>query len=348
MAMYNESRSRGTRILVTIVTMTFVVILAQSSAAASSTPSMSYKPHAVTNCLSSGEEPYYDTYNPDNGYVYADDGGQQLFVVKTPCNLIRTVAFSDNGLSGLGYDPVTKEIVVANCGATPEAAVFQGTSLVKVVTLRNGSSYTCPTDVAWDGAIGAMLVSDGGGGVDLLYLTEINGTTRAATIINAFDVGNGPGALLVADGYIFASGNQVDVFNARTLGYVGSFAIAGGPPSLALAWDPLNDTVVLGRTGYAAPQSLFFLNANSIASHRFTFHNLPVHHILSGGVGGVAYSPFNHEVYFSAEGGGDVWALSPSGILTHVFLGFGGISDLAYDSANHDLYACAFDLYVVS
>ena len=348
MAMYSESQSRGTRILATVVVTVFTLILAQSSATASTLPSMSYKPHVVTSCLSSGQEPYYDAYDPGNGYVYADDGGQQLFVVKAPCKLIKTVTVSDNGLSGLGYDPVTKEMVVANCGATPEVDIFQGTSVVKEVSLRNGSSFTCPTDVAWDGAIGSMLVSDSNGGVDLLYLAEVNGTTRAATIINAFDVGNSPGALLVAHGYIFESGNQVDVFNERTLSYVGSFPVAGGPPSLALAWDSLNDTVVLGRTGYAAPQSLFFLNADSIASHRFTFHSLPVHNILSGGVGGVAYSPFNHDIYFSAVGGEDVWVLNPSGVLSHVFLGFGGVSDLAYDSTNHDLYACAFDLYVVS
>lgn len=320
---------------------------ASSSSESSTQPS----PHLVATCLS-GFSPFSVAYDPAHGYLYTSlsVSPPQISIIKSPCSLVKTITItSGSNIFGVAYDPVTKEIVAIDQGAS-RAYILQGTSLVKTVSLGSSDDGFCPEFPAWDSALEAMLISDQcRGGVDVLYLTEASGVTHAATILDAFDRGNSPTGILVADGYIFSAGNLIDVYNDRTLAYLGSFDLPASASYFPLAWDPLNHTVVMGAQNGYSSEDVFFLDEKSIATHKFTFHNLIAHNILEGGVGGIVYSPANENVYITAMGGDDVWSLSPTGVLSHLYLQPPiGMWNAVYDPANQDVYVCGFDMYVVS
>jgi DNA-binding beta-propeller fold protein YncE len=298
-----------------------------------------------------------DAYDPADGLIYAASigpGSPSIVIVKPPCDVVATIlpkgaAYPDR----VAYDPVTREVVVTDFIAGL-GFVLQGTSLVKIVGL-GGEYYHCPTGVSWDANLRVMLIADScakdyRGGIDELSLSVVAGVTKSTVVLSAFDVGNEPGAVFVADGYVFSVGYAVDVYNDRTLSFLGSYAVGGGVSS-AFAWDPLNDTVVLGRPAQRSSDSVVFLDTNSIRSGTFVFYHWRTHGILSDGAGGVAYSPFTKDLYFTAFGGNDVWELGESGMTTHVFLTQNAEPEgLAYDPVNNDVYVCATtsgNLYVI-
>jgi DNA-binding beta-propeller fold protein YncE len=287
-----------------------------------------------------GAYPISDAYDSADGYVYVASIIGSVSIVKPPCTLVSTM--STGGSSepyGTAYDPLTKEIVVTD-DASSLAYVLRGTHLAETVGLGVGHT---PLLEAWDPAVGAMLIADGGGargGVDILYLTYVNGITRSAVILDPFDQGNHPAAVLVADGYIFSAGNAVDVFNDRTFAFVGSFAVESGSLDV-LAWDPLNDTVVLGGEYTPPRHSVVFLDGDSIRSGLFAFGTLPIYFVW--GLDGVAYSPATHDVFLSGFGAHSEVEVSSSGEVTRVALpGLAGPAGLAYDPVNHYMYLCAY------
>jgi hypothetical protein len=324
----------------------------------------------LTSC-SVAQVAWTDAYDPADGYVYAA-GGNGISILKPPCTVVKTVippGYAEVGLyapafPGTAYDPITKEIVVT--GATVGFAwVLQGTSLVETVWLGGTYGNICPGFEAWDPSTDALLIADDGGsgceggdgpgGVIVLHLSIVDGVTQASVVISAFDRGDFATDVLVADGYIFTAGNGVKVFNDRTFAYLGKFADGGyGASQLdilsTLAWDPLNETVVLGLGDYypgegmGAGGSVHFLNTEGVKSGKFTSSDFPTDGILYGGVGGVRYSPATHDVYLTAYSGPEVWELSGTGELTHVFLGTGaGELGLTYDPLNHDMYVCGYN-----
>jgi len=291
--------------------------------------------HPIMNCSTEGA--FAAAYDPANGYMYVV-AQFDVVIVAPICTVVKTISSIGLGqLNGIAYDPATKDMVAVDLSGF--ADVIHGTHCVKKVTLYSHGSFAFPYSDVWDPVLGAMLIADAASGVDLLYLATVNGSTKAAVVLDAFDDGNDPHELLIADGYVFSAGNHVDVFNERTLRYLGSFI--SGNIFNAIAWDPLNRTVVVGDETGVAPHEVYFLNADSVATGTFTSHNLPVHNILNGGVGGLAYSPFDHDVYISALEGNDVWTLGPSGLLQHVYLRGGGgfVFGLVYGPADHYVYA---------
>ncbi len=282
-----------------------------------------------------------------------------MAIVKPPCTLVKTIDLGNlSVVSGFVYDPVTRQMIAID-GDLLTADILSGTSLVKQVSLPN----QCPATAAWSPQLKAVLISDycGGayttGGIDLMYITNVEGKTKVATVLDAFDhtQDNNPDNVLVADGYIFASGNQVDVFNERTLHYLGSYPTIGGNPT-SLIWDPSNNTVVLGMVcayDCLASQEVFFLNVSSISTRTFTFHNLVVKDILEGGVGGLAYSTSSGKVYISAASGSDVWIVNHTGVLSHIYVNqhghsYPGLGSMAYDPEDHFVYLCGDALYVLT
>lgn len=243
-----------------------------------------------------------DTYNPKNGYRYVGEGSApaEILVVKPFCHVIKTIPSSRPLLSewvdGFVFDPLTDEMVAFDAGGL--AYVLQGTSLVDTVSL-GAPSLHCPSLGSWDSALSTIAVADYcGGGVDLLYLSEVNGTPKGTTVLEAFDHGNQPEGVLDAGGYIFAAGYLIDVFDQRTLAYLGSFGLGVIPTGYLteLAWDALNHTVVIATAFDFSSQSrdaVYFLHIDSIRTHAFSFGRLPIHDILNNGAGGVAYSAAN-------------------------------------------------------
>ncbi|MFZ0892644.1 MAG: hypothetical protein WB782_07020 [Thermoplasmata archaeon] len=294
-------------------------------------------------------------YDPADGYVYVASDGP-ISIVKPPCTVIGSLT-PTYGAFALAYDPLTKEVVTTAAAFSEAnfAYVLAGTSLVATVKL--GPSLNCPISAAWDPAISAILIGNEGcgpGGVSVLYLALVNGVTHAAVIEDAFDSGSADTSLLVADGYIFSAGANVSVFNDRTFAFVGQFAVSQFTRDGAfnhLAWDPLNDTVVLGITEAPSVASVLFLNASGILARHFDFQQFKTVGILAGGVGGAAYSPATQSVYLSAADGNDIWELSKSGDLTHVYLGkIVAPEGLAYDPTSHEMYVCGENsnmLYVI-
>ena len=326
----------------------------QTGVAIATAASESTRNGVVASCTV--DAAWSDAYDAANGFIYVASAYGGVFIVKPPCHVMQSILPNALGF-GTAYDPVTRDIVVtdqAYVGGHVIAEVIHGSTTTTTVDLGNFFDH-CPDFEAWDAAVGSILIADGcpsvgppsGGGVDVLHLTTTGGTTHASVRLDAFDRNNGPTAVLVADGYVFSAGNIVDVFDARTFHFVGGFAVNGpGNPvggTNTLGWDPLTQTVILGRGDVSGHGSVVFLNVSSIASGRFTFGYLSVPGILDSGVGGVAYSPSTHNVYLTAYGGNDVWELSSSGELTHVYLGqYAAAQGLAYDPANDDMYVCGF------
>lgn len=294
-----------------------------------------------------------EVYDPANGDLYIGAfypqsvPGSLVYVVKPPCDVIAMVNITGGiGLSGMAYDPITKEVVVGPTVESTIAYVIEGTVLVANITLLPfGPTCFEGSPTVWDPAADAVLIGICAG-VTLLHLAIVDGVTTTTVIPNAFAVGDYPTALLVADGYIFAASNTVLVFNDRTLAYIGSFpglSIYGGGFCTSLAWDPLENSVVVGVCiGNPVIGPVVFLNANGIGSGHYTLSRLKAPGILNGGVGDVAYSPTTREVYLTAALGNDVWEVGESGALTHVYLGQGAEPfPLAYDPSNHDMYVLA-------
>ena len=318
------------------------------------------KSSVLTSCPV-GQNPMSDAYDPADGYVYVSNF-DNISIVKPPCSVVKTVSIpGDDDPYGIAYDPLAKEIVaIEQAYAVDSALVLRGTSLVTIVSL-GGAGYHCPSYESYDPASGTMLIADMGqfcaaggglrGGIDILNLSIVGGITRASVILDAFDRGNDPENVLVADGYIFSAGGSevfhVDVFSDRTFAYLGSFVVKGpceifcGAPLERLAWDPLNDTVVMVGLNSVFRESVIFLNANSVDSGKFTFSYLP---IPASNVFGVAYSPATQEIYIAGVWTGDsVLELSRSGALTYVYLSPGAGADaLTYDPVDRDMYVCGY------
>ena len=308
------------------------------------------------------EAAWSDAYDAANGYVYVASAYGGVFVVKPPCNVVRSILPNALGF-GTIYDPVTRDIVVSD-SADVVAYVIHGDSVEKTVNLGFDLQHQhCPDFEAWDAAIESVLIADGcpsvgppsGGGVDVLRLTTAGGATHVSVRLDAFDRNNGPTAVLVADGYVFSAGNTVDVFDAKSFRFVGDFAVNGpGNPvggTNTLGWDPLTQTVILGRGDVTGHGSVVFLNVTSVPSGRFTFNYPSLPGILWGGVGGVAYSPSTRNIYLTAEGGYDVWEIGGGESLSHVYLGeLSEPQGLTFDPDNQDMYVCGFGsstLYVI-
>ena len=356
------------------ILMVFVLVVTVSPTVAATPVGLSTSTHSSTSeepgVLSSCAIPaaWSDTFDPADGYVYVVSADGGVFVVKPPCDVIRTMLL-DSLSYGVVYDPETKEIVVDGfslVGPDSNAYVIQGLSLVKTVQIGPPNT-PCTDGEGWDPAINSVLIADycpSGfpGGVTALHLTLDKGATHAEVQYNRFDQNDPPWAVLVASGYIFAAGNVVDVFDAKTLHYVGDFAfkhsgcLSGG--SSSLAWDPLAQAVILGLGDVCGHGSVVFLSVPSIRSGEFTVSYLSIPTgMLWGGVGGEAFSPYTHDVYLTAYDGNDVWKLSPSGELSHVSLskdsspeGPASPQGIAYDPVSHDMYVCGFDsgtVYVI-
>jgi DNA-binding beta-propeller fold protein YncE len=289
-------------------------------------------------------------YDPEDGYLYVgalhnlSTPGSLVYVVRPPCDVVASVNISGGiGFSGMAYDPSSGEVVLGPTVYSTVAYVFQGSSLVANFTLQQfGPACLLDSPVTWDPVIDAILVGVCGA-VTLLYLSVVNGVTIAKITPNAFAINDFPTALLVADGYIFLGSNTVFVFNDRTLALVGSFpqlTIYGGGFCTSLAWDPMKNSVVVGVcVGNSVIGPVVFLSAAGLATGHFTFSRLKAPGILAGGVGDVAYSPTTREVYLTAALGNDVWEVSESGALTHVYLGQDSEPfPLVYDPSNHDMY----------
>lgn len=310
------------------------------------------------------------TYDPADHYLYANTllkfGSYGIAVVKTPCTLVKLIRLPSYGpfISAMVYDPLTEEVVAVSNEAFGSihsyAYVLQGTSLVKTVDFGNRGHYS----IAWDPGLAALLLAGYcNANIDVLYLTEVNGVTKAAVMLNVFDQNNCPINILVADKYVFvvrmpganSNLNYVDVFDYRTLAYFGNFSISAPGLIGSMIWDPLNQTVVVGLVyfyGLSAPRTVFFLNVSSVATRTFTFHALPVHDILRYGAAALAYSPADQSVYISSWGGDDVWILGSSGSFNHVYLK-GALTHLfamIYDSAFGAMCVIgdSGDLYLIS
>jgi DNA-binding beta-propeller fold protein YncE len=307
--------------------------------------SLSGTPHDIASCDS--DQPLADGYDPADGYVYASPGFYWVNIVGSPCHVVKSIFINSPAfMSAFAYDPLTREEVLVGSSVV---WIFQSVSLVKTVRLGAGQSGSY---AAWDPALDAMLIANYLGGVDLLYISDAAGVTKTAFIPNAFDEGNRPGAILDSGGYIFSAGKRVDVFNDRTLEFLGSFPLSSPKQGWeTMAWDPLNGTAVLTIEvccgDHQPDHGVYFLEANSVATRTFTYHRLSG--FLPGGPGGVIYSTARQALYITATSGG-VWILGPTGATQK--LGpdeVGAPSGLAYNSENRDVYVCTFlSLVVIS
>jgi DNA-binding beta-propeller fold protein YncE len=304
---------------------------------------------AILSSCSFGWYAISDALDLANGYLYVSAFNQSLgsfvSIVRLPCQVVATVSL-EWGASKLAYDPSTREIV-ATPGLESErnlVYVLHGTSLAATVHL--GDFLACPYSVEWDPAIGGLLIGNsgfcGGGGISILHLVLVNGVTKSSVISDVFDSASATTDMLVADGYVFTVGNTLGVFNDRTFTYLGSFVVFGCFFS-PIAWDPVKNAAVhqmCGPDSEGQPvEQVVFLSANSIPTRQFSFTELRAPGILEGGAGGLAYSPETRELYLSASGGNDVWELSESAKLTHVYLGQNAnLGQLTYDPRNQDVY----------
>ncbi|MFZ1023306.1 MAG: hypothetical protein WAN87_04145 [Thermoplasmata archaeon] len=309
-------------------------------------------------------------FDPADGYLYLT-GYDTITIVKPPCTFVRSLFFqTDAFIQSIAYDPLTKQMVAVapvgeDCNPCSHLFIVQGLQKVKMMDLgyytSNYTKLQWASGITWDSAVGALLISNSwDGGIDILYISQTGGSTKTQLISNDFDQERYPDSIQVADGYVFAPGFYgVDVFNARTLTFLGSYPVLSNSYCLAcgyVTWDPVNHTEVLGVeriNSVAASRDVVFLEANAIPSRAFSYHDLEVHHILEDGVGGLTYSPADHDLYIGAAEGPDVWYVTASGTLGHIYVGYvgGGYNvpmGLAFDPINHDVYVCGNALVAIS
>lgn len=306
----------------------------------------------ITRCAV-GSFPEYGAVDASNGYIYiansGNNGGGSISIIKPPCTKVGAIIPPTPPESpatpwGVVYDPFTSEVVVSDA-VNGVAWVVQGLTIVKTIQLGGFGEQLGLG--AWDPQAEAVLIPDAAVGVDVIDLTLAHGVTQVHVQLGAFDTNlNGPTNLLVADGYVFSGGQNIDIFDAKTFHPEGSFPVPQGSASLtSMAWDPLSGEAILGELSTSTSHAAVFLNANSIATHKFTFHFLNARNILDGGAAGVAYSSADQSVLLAAFHGSDVWILSSSGELSHVYMPNtpGGLGELFTDSANGAVYLVGYN-----
>lgn len=289
-------------------------------------------PSVVTKCAV-GPGPEQAAYDPLNHDIYVASGST-ITIVASPCHLLKQIVGAGTNFDGVGYDPAAKVMLVSEYNSG-NLFVLSGTTLVSEF-----GGFCSPGPMAWDGAIRAMLVVDYCGWVDAVFAPTSSG-------VSSFG-GGCPSGVAVADGYVWVSdtcGPSVDVYDASTFVSLGSFAIAMAPS--ALAWDPVNDTMLVGSQ---FSHLMFVLDPTSIATHTFASTWFPLGSLL--GTGGIAYSPYSHTMYITGRIGNYLWTIASTGSVHHLTLGTGANAlGLAYDPANHRVYVCGYGtntLYVVS
>ncbi|MGA8511690.1 MAG: hypothetical protein WB778_03055 [Thermoplasmata archaeon] len=296
-------------------------------------------PRVVAKCFAP-DNPIADAYDVADQYVYVADVGNAISIVKAPCTVIKTVSTGEYGtLTDSAYDPESREVFVS--GFPDTLYTLKGTNVIGKITSAKLLSY--PVDMEWDATAGAMLVADSGADeIAVVHGLSTHLMTTFATPAEPYD-------LLVADHYVFSASNDagtVAVFNASTFAFYGTFNLL--PGIAELAWDPVNDTVVVANYDGSTVDILY---PQDIPAGEFLFSDFKMGTLLGGG--GVAYSPSTHDIYVT---GGDIsstglWVLSPSGAVHFVYLGKNvAAMYLVYDPADRDMYVCGYandELYVL-
>jgi DNA-binding beta-propeller fold protein YncE len=309
-------------------------------------------------------QPFLAAFDPADGLVYVEMTNGNIVVVKPPCTPLTSIGGGAYGVPV--YDSTLKLMVLIPTAFNGSVAVYvvAGTSLIATVTII--SSYYCPFTGTWDPDANVVLITSllcAQQGITVIHLSLVNGIVEGSAQQNVPEFDNGApfDQLLVADGYIFAAsggvvGPDVWVYNATTFTFVGAYSMSWSILDSweTLAWDPLRNAVIWGLAEPFVPTpTVLFLEVKGIPAGHFGFYKLKANepNFLSGGAGSVAYSPSTRQIYITAAGGNDVWEVSNSGKLSHVYLGkLAGPSGLAYDSANGGMYVCATDasmLYLI-
>jgi hypothetical protein len=313
-------------------------------------------PALKTSC-NVGGTPVYTGFDPADGFLYVDTGptlsspNGSITILESPCNVVKTISslpFTESGLCGAVYDPVTKEMLVGDEVGNPGQGVgylLKGTALVRAIPL-GGDGFHSPCALTYDPAIKSVLFSDTSDGIDTVELSNISGKLNIETHLDAFDRNSYTFDALVQDGYLFCANDdvndQVKVFDSATLTEIGSFNFGSNyEPVSSIAWDPLNGSVVMGiYAAENASRAVAFLNVSSIANGQFSHSLLHARDIFDGGVLSVAYSPATHLIYLGPGEGDDIWMLNGAGTLSHIYLkGSHGFYSLVYDSDSKVLFA---------
>jgi hypothetical protein len=275
-----------------------------------------------------GDNPEGVAYDPSDHDVYVADyapGDGGISILKAPCTLITTIHLSSGTPYGAAYDPSTHDIMVSD-PSMDAVYVLQGTS---IVTILDG--FCSPSSMTWDAPADALLVVDSWCGVDAIY-----GNTQTGVEVPAINDCSAAAAL-VADGYVWVADQcgtpySVDVFDASTFASVGSFSISTVPG--ALAWDPVNDTVLVGSL-YG--NTMHVLEPATVALHTYVNSTFALGKLL--GTTSILYSPTTHDMYVSGRAGSDIWTISSAGVSHSVAVGSGAdLQFMSYDAATHHIY----------
>jgi len=284
-----------------------------------------------------GDNPVGVAYDPLNHYIYvADNGpgdgsGGAITVLKASCHVVATISLTALSFTpyGVAYDPSTHNVLVSD-DDYGYVFVLSGTSIVNVLT-----GFCEPQAMTWDAQASAMLVMDYCNQVDAIY-----GNTQSGVDTGAISSFCDASSVLDAAGYVWV-GDQcapytVDLFDPATFALVGHFTISTAPG--ALAWDPVNDTVLVGSE---FGNTMHLLDPATVALHTYVNTTFPLGQLLA--TGSILYSPTTHAMYVSDRAGSDVWKISSSGKVHHDFIASGaGLEFMTYDAATSYIYVCGY------
>jgi DNA-binding beta-propeller fold protein YncE len=289
-----------------------------------------------------GDNPVGIAYDPLNHYVYvADNGpgggtGGAITILKASCHVVATIALTSVSFTpyGVAYDPSTHNVLVSD-DDYGYVFVLSGTSIVDVLT-----GFCSPQAMTWDAQADAMLVVDPCNAVDAIY-----GNTQQGVDTGAISSVCDASSVLDAAGYIWVTDEcapyTVDLFNPVTFALVGHFTISTEPQ--ALAWDPVNDTVLVGS---AFGNTMHVLDPASVALNTYINTTFPLGKLL--GTGSILYSPTTHAIYVSDRAGSDVWKISSSGKVHHDFIASSAdLEFMTYDVATTHIYVCGYNTNTV-
>ncbi len=268
------------------------------------------------------------TYDPYNNYLYTvnmnPDFGNSVVVINGANNSIVTTIPVGSTPHAITYDSANHYIYVVNYGGD-SVSVINTTNIV-TTTITVGEE---PQGIAYDPANNHLYVSD-------YYNNEIsiiNGTSN--TVTHNITIGSGaePWGILFNSFnnhiYVADYGNgKVTIINTTTNTITANITIGSGSEPMGLAYDPSNYDVYIADNG---PSVISVVNSttNTITANI----TLP----SSADVYGVLYDPFNTYIYVAnRDANVSIIDGANNSIIGSIPL---GAECLAYDSANHYIYA---------
>ena len=204
-----------------------------------------------------GPSPYWEIYDPTNGYVYVDNSALSSISVMSGTSTVATIPVGLNSTWAAAYDSSTGYVYEANAGSN-NVSVLNGTSLRATIAVGAG-----PTWATFDGSNGYVYVSnvlsdnvslvrvatveypvtfaESGLPSNTNWTAALNGTPKYST--------NGTITFREPNGTYNYSITPIPGYSTTVTGYSGWVTVNGASVSVPVAFTPVTYTVTFTESG---------------------------------------------------------------------------------------------------